>query len=117
MRFEYDSPHTHHPLASREISPDQSWQEVGRRFGHPNLKKNDSTPQPLLVPSPAHLPPGSRTEEGCLRFDLLRDQEQDNKFYFYEVRSANLCVGLSHTRKQLSSVAQNRHRVCAHVAH
>ncbi len=28
---------------------------------------------------------GSRKEEGCLRFDLLRDQQQSNKFIFYEV--------------------------------
>ncbi|KAJ1461620.1 hypothetical protein M885DRAFT_431824 [Pelagophyceae sp. CCMP2097] len=27
---------------------------------------------------------GSRTEEGCYRFDLLRDQETPNKFIFYE---------------------------------
>ena len=27
---------------------------------------------------------GSRQEEGCLRFDLLRDREQTNKFIFYE---------------------------------
>ena len=28
---------------------------------------------------------GSRKEEGCLRFDLLRDQSEPNKFVFYEV--------------------------------
>eukprot|EP00440_Ansanella_granifera_P047664 gb/GFBE01051627.1/.p1 GENE.gb/GFBE01051627.1/~~gb/GFBE01051627.1/.p1 ORF type:complete len:145 (+),score=38.51 gb/GFBE01051627.1/:1-435(+) len=28
---------------------------------------------------------GSRKEEGCLRFDLLRDKEDANKFVFYEV--------------------------------
>ena len=27
---------------------------------------------------------GSRTEEGCHRFDLLRDPENPNKFMFYE---------------------------------
>ena len=27
---------------------------------------------------------GSRTEEGCLRFDLLRDQENPCRFFFYE---------------------------------
>ena len=28
----------------------------------------------------------TRTEPGCLRFDVLRDNEQSNKFIFYEVR-------------------------------
>ena len=28
---------------------------------------------------------GSRTEDGCLRFDLLRDNENPNRFFFYEV--------------------------------
>ena len=28
---------------------------------------------------------GSRQEEGCLRFDLLRDNSNPNKFFFYEV--------------------------------
>mmetsp|Transcript_20479 Transcript_20479/g.61209 ORF Transcript_20479/g.61209 Transcript_20479/m.61209 type:complete len:136 (-) Transcript_20479:52-459(-) len=28
---------------------------------------------------------GSRTEEGCLRFDLLKDQEKPNTYMFYEV--------------------------------
>lgn len=28
---------------------------------------------------------GSRKEDGCLRFDLLRDQENKNKFFTYEV--------------------------------
>ena len=28
---------------------------------------------------------GSRTEPGCLVFDLIRDQTDPNKFYFYEV--------------------------------
>ena len=28
---------------------------------------------------------GSRTEPGCLRFDVLRDKEQTNKFSFIEV--------------------------------
>ena len=28
---------------------------------------------------------GSRAEEGCLRFDVLRDQSDPNKFFFYEV--------------------------------
>jgi quinol monooxygenase YgiN len=28
---------------------------------------------------------GSRQEPGCSRFDVLRDPEQSNKFYFYEV--------------------------------
>ena len=28
---------------------------------------------------------GSRTEEGCFRFDLLQDQSNPNKFVFYEV--------------------------------
>lgn len=27
----------------------------------------------------------SRNEPGCLRFDVIRDKEQSNKFYFYEV--------------------------------
>ena len=27
---------------------------------------------------------GSRTEEECLRFDLLSDEKDPNKFYFYE---------------------------------
>ena len=30
---------------------------------------------------------GSRTEEGCLRFDFLQDQENPNRFFFYEVGS------------------------------
>ena len=28
---------------------------------------------------------GSRTEEGCLRFDVLCDQTNPNRFFFYEV--------------------------------
>jgi len=28
---------------------------------------------------------GSRGEEGCLRFDVLRSQDDPNKFFFYEV--------------------------------
>ena len=28
---------------------------------------------------------GSRADEGCLRFDVLRDQSDPNKFFFYEV--------------------------------
>ena len=28
---------------------------------------------------------GSRLEPGCLRFDVIRDQENPNKFMFYEV--------------------------------
>lgn len=28
---------------------------------------------------------GSRTEEGCLRFDVCRDLSNPNKFIFYEV--------------------------------
>jgi autoinducer 2-degrading protein len=28
---------------------------------------------------------GSREEPGCLRFDLLKDEKDPNKFYFYEV--------------------------------
>lgn len=27
----------------------------------------------------------SRNEPGCIRFDVIRDKEQSNKFYFYEV--------------------------------
>jgi quinol monooxygenase YgiN len=29
---------------------------------------------------------GSRTEAGCLRFDVLRDRDTPNKFVFYEVK-------------------------------
>ena len=29
---------------------------------------------------------GSRTEPGCIRFDVLRDISQSNRFFFYEVR-------------------------------
>lgn len=28
---------------------------------------------------------GSRAEPGCLRFDVMRDQSDPNKFYFYEL--------------------------------
>ena len=28
---------------------------------------------------------GSRKEAGCLRFDLLRDNEKPNRFFFYEI--------------------------------
>lgn len=28
---------------------------------------------------------GSRAEAGCLRFDVMRDQTDPNKFFFYEV--------------------------------
>eukprot|EP00968_Pinguiococcus_pyrenoidosus_P011144 scaffold890_cov269-Pinguiococcus_pyrenoidosus.AAC.16 len=28
---------------------------------------------------------GSREEPGCVRFDVLRDPEEENKFCFYEV--------------------------------
>eukprot|EP00962_Isochrysis_galbana_P053743 scaffold25262_cov118-Isochrysis_galbana.AAC.5 len=28
---------------------------------------------------------GSRQEDGCLRFDLLRDNSNPHKFFFYEV--------------------------------
>lgn len=28
---------------------------------------------------------GSRTEPGCIRFDVLRDISQSNRFFFYEV--------------------------------
>merc|ERR1712129_156111 len=28
---------------------------------------------------------GSRGEPGCLRFDVIRDRSDENKFYFYEV--------------------------------
>lgn len=37
----------------------------------------------------------SRKEEGCLRFDVLRDESNSNKFIFYEVASV-----LSHIRQQ-----------------
>lgn len=30
---------------------------------------------------------GSREEPGCLRFDLLKDEKDPNKFYFYEVHA------------------------------
>lgn len=30
---------------------------------------------------------GSRDEPGCLRFDLLKDEKDPTKFYFYEVRA------------------------------
>ena len=28
---------------------------------------------------------GSRTEPGCLRFDVMQSQDDPNKFFFYEV--------------------------------
>ena len=32
---------------------------------------------------------GSRSESGCLRFDLLHDKETSNKFVFYESYDAH----------------------------
>ena len=34
---------------------------------------------------------GSRAEEGCLRFDVLCDQANPNRFFFYEVRHCSAC--------------------------
>ena len=41
---------------------------------------------------------GSRKEEGCYRFDLLRDTAQANKFVFYEVHKEPLPQARAHTR-------------------
>jgi hypothetical protein len=35
---------------------------------------------------------GSRTEEECLRFDLLSDEKDPNKFYFYEYVTLACCT-------------------------
>ena len=35
---------------------------------------------------------GSRLEEGCLQFDVLRSQNDSNIFYFYEVYSSQEAV-------------------------
>ena len=36
----------------------------------------------------------SRKEEGCLRFDLLKDQSADNKFTFYEAYTSVDAFGI-----------------------
>ncbi len=35
---------------------------------------------------------GSRTEEGCLRFDVLRDQSNPHRFVFYEVYKSDEAI-------------------------
>ena len=35
---------------------------------------------------------GSRSEEGCLRFDVLCDQSNPNRFFFYEVQLPLICI-------------------------
>ena len=45
---------------------------------------------------------GSRTEPGCLRFDVLQDKAQDNKFVFYEV--------------YINAEAIEYHKSCSHYA-
>eukprot|EP00536_Pseudo-nitzschia_multiseries_P017466 jgi/Psemu1/225155/e_gw1.1574.23.1 len=42
----------------------------------------------------------SRKEPGCIRFDVLRDQSKDNKFWFYEVYE--------------NTEAVDFHKTCAH---
>ena len=42
---------------------------------------------------------GSRKEEGCYRFDLLRDTAQANKFVFYEVYKEPLPQARAHTAR------------------
>jgi autoinducer 2-degrading protein len=35
---------------------------------------------------------GSRAEPGCLRFDVLQDKTQSNKFTFYEVYTSSEAI-------------------------
>ena len=50
---------------------------------------------------------GSRQEEGCLRFDLLRDREQTNKFIFYEAYKdeAALAIGAEIVKQTIATDA------------
>jgi len=51
----------------------------------------------------------SRKEEGCLRFDVLRDESNPNKFIFYEVvivhvTASSSCVhNLAHPSKDFTN--------------
>ena len=40
---------------------------------------------------------GSREEEGCLRFDLLKDSEQANTWHFYEIYKDNDAMAVHKT--------------------
>jgi len=47
----------------------------------------------------------SREEPGCIRFDVLRDQSQSNKFWFYEVYESADAVGVHKTQAHYQSWA------------
>jgi quinol monooxygenase YgiN len=61
---------------------------------------------------------GSRKEEGCYRFDLLRDTAQANKFVFYEVYKEPLPQARAHTRAPCTAPlggTQSRRRFFTHI--
>ena len=43
---------------------------------------------------------GSRKEAGCLRFDLLQDSEDANRFVFYEVYESQAAADFHKTTSQ-----------------
>lgn len=47
----------------------------------------------------------SRAEPGCIRFDVLRDQSQANKFWFYEVYESPDAVDFHKTQAHYQSWA------------
>mmetsp|Transcript_117976 Transcript_117976/g.345551 ORF Transcript_117976/g.345551 Transcript_117976/m.345551 type:complete len:105 (+) Transcript_117976:71-385(+) len=49
---------------------------------------------------------GSRAEEGCLRFDVLKEQGAENKFVFYEVYKDDDAISAHKTTKHYKMWAE-----------
>ena len=56
---------------------------------------------------------GSREEEGCLRFDLLKDSEAANTWHFYEIYKDNDAMAVHKTLPHYKAWADFKARVAA----
>ena len=55
---------------------------------------------------------GSREEEGCLRFDLLKDSEAANTWHFYEIYKDNDAMAVHKTLPHYKAWADFKARFC-----